>query len=370
MKRHLRWSALAAATVLTLSACGGGTSETDDPAADDTEVEAEDEPEDDEPDDEAETDGAEGDDDAETDDGAEGGAAEDDPETLVLGLVPSQDVDQLVEDAEILGDLVGEELGIPVETVVSDNYAALVTAMQTGQADIGMFGPVALVQAADQADAEIVLQSVRFGASTYHTQWFTNDPDTYCLDEVVEEETDDGAVYTYCNGTNEEETGPVGEEALEMIDQDTPLSFVDASSASGYYYPATQLERVAGLDPLALDAQFAGGHPNSVLNVARGDFEVGTSFDDARDELVEEDPEIGTKVTVFAYSDEIPNDGVAVRGDLSEDLQQRISEAMVAVIETDEGATAFDEVYSIEGLVEADLDALDAAREVEANFDE
>jgi len=47
MKRHLRWSALAAATVLTLSACGGGTSETDDPAADDTEVEAED----DEPDD-------------------------------------------------------------------------------------------------------------------------------------------------------------------------------------------------------------------------------------------------------------------------------------------------------------------------------
>lgn len=369
MKRHLRLSALTAATVLTLSACGGGETDTEDPAVEDTAVEdtadagSEDT-------DATEAPDAAGETATDTAEETAAGGGEDDPDSLVLGLVPSQDMDQLVEDAEVLGDLVSEELGIPVETVVSDNYAGLVTAMQTGQADIGMFGPIALVQAADQADAEIILQSVRFGSSTYHTQWMTNDPDTYCLDEVVEVENEDGSIYTFCNGTDEAETGPVGEEALALLEQDTPISFVDASSASGYYYPATQLQRVAGLDPLALDAQFAGGHPNSVLNVARGDFTVGVSFDDARDNLVEEDSEIGTKVTVFAYSDEIPNDGVAVRGDLSPDLQQRIGDAMLAVIETEEGATAFDEVYSIEGLVPADLDALDAAREVEANFQE
>ncbi|WP_156252512.1 phosphate/phosphite/phosphonate ABC transporter substrate-binding protein [Pseudactinotalea terrae] len=341
MKRSILFPAIAAVAALSLAACAGGEGG-DDP-----------------------TGGSDGESNA-----SEGGGAAEDPEELILGLVPSQDQDQLVEDAEALGTLIGDELGIPVTTFVSTDYSALVAGMQTGQADIGMFGPIALVQAADVAGATPILQSVRYGTSTYHTQWFTNDPDTYCLDEVVTVADDDGVDMTYCNGTDTAETGPVGEDALALITADTAISMVDAASASGYYYPATQLQEVAGLDPLSLNAQFAGGHPNSVLNVARGDFPVGVSFDDARTEVVEENPEIGTQVTVFAFSEEIPNDGVAVRGDLSDDLKQRISDAMMAVIETEEGAAQFDAVYNIEGLVPADLDALEAARQVEANFGE
>src|SRR5690625_1567003 len=341
MKRPMTWAAVAAASLLVLGACGNG----------------------DNGDDEGATNG-------DTNEVADGNWGEEEPEELVLGLVPSQDMDQLVEDADVLGELLGEELGIPVTTNVTESYNALIIAMETGQADIGMFGPVALVQAADRAGAEIVLQSVRYGSPTYHTQWFTNDPETYCLDDVVEVSNDDGSVYTFCNGTDAAEEGPVGEEALSEIEQDTLISMVDASSASGYYYPATQLENVAGLDPLGLNVQYAGGHPNSILNVAGGDYAVGVSFDDARDNVVEEDDTIGEQVTVFAWSDEIPNDGVAVRGELSADLQQQITDAMVTVIGTEEGGQAFDDVYSIEDLVPADMEALDAARQVESNFGE
>lgn len=299
-----------------------------------------------------------------------GSAANGDPEKLILGLVPSGEVDKLVEDADRLGELLSEELGVPVETSVTENYAGLVVAMQTDQAQIGMFGPVALVQAVDQADAEVVLQSVRFGASTYHTQWFTNDPDTYCEDDPVLVE-DEGVSYSYCNGTDTAEEGPVADEALADIEEGTTISFVDESSASGYYYPATQLQQASGLDPLTdIDAQFAGDHDNSVLSVARGDVPVGVSFDDARSGLVEDDPEIGEKVTVFAYSTEIPNDGVAVSGSLSEEWQQKISDAFVALTETEEGQQVLLDVYEIEGLVPADLDALDAARQVAENFGE
>lgn len=337
MKRTMPWVAVAAAVALALTACGSSGGEEGTGAGSD---------------------------------GADGGDQEtvEDPDTLILGLVPSQEIDTLVEDADGLGELISDEIGIPVETYVSESYAALVTAMGTGQAHIGMFGPIALVQAADQSGAEVILQSVRHGSPTYHTQWFTNDPGTYCLDDVVEVEQDGGATYTFCNGTDSAETGPAGEDALALIQQDTPISMVDAASASGYYYPATQLQRVADLDPLALNTQFAGGHPNSVLNVARGDYPVGVSFDDARDNVVEEDPQIGEEVTVFAYSDEIPNDGVAVAGELTDELTQKIADAMMAVMETEDGAQAFEDVYSIEGLVPADLDALDAAREVESNF--
>lgn len=326
-----RWACALAATGLVLAACGGGGAE---PATG----------------------------------GGEAGAA---PEVLRLGLVPSAEVDQLVLDAEGLGDLLSTELGIPVETFVTDSYAALVVAMQSGQADVGLFGPIALVQSVDQAGAVPILQSVRRDSPTYHTQWMTNNPDKYCSTPVVQAENPEGNVFGYCNGTDTAETGPVGEEAIGTLVEGDTVMFVDEGSASGYYYPATQIQTITGIDPLTgIDAQFAGGHPNSVLAVARGDVEVGVSFDDAREEVLEEDPEIGDKVTVFAWSEEIPNDGVAVRGDLPEEFRTQIADAMTAVIETPEGAEAFDAVYSIEGLVPADLSALDVARQVAANFGE
>lgn len=291
------------------------------------------------------------------------------PDELVIGLVPSQDLDQLVEDAEALGELLAAEIGIPVTTTVTDNYAALVVAMQTGQAQVGLFGPIALVAAADQAGAEVVLQSVRRGTASYHTQWFTTDTDRFCLDEPVIVTDDDGNEFSHCNGTDTAEVGPVGVEALANIEAGETISFVDELSASGYYYPATQLENAAGLDPFSdISPLFAGGHPNSILAVQRGDAAVGVSFDDARINLLEEDPEAGTSVTVFAWSDEIPNDGVAVAGDLPADLIQAITDAFLAIAETPEGQQALFDVYSIDGLVPADLEALDVARQVAANF--
>jgi phosphonate transport system substrate-binding protein len=296
----------------------------------------------------------------------EGAAETEWPDELVLGLVPSQDVDQLVIDADTLGELLSEELGIPVSATVTDSYNALVVAMQADQAQIGMFGPIALVQAVDQAGAEAVLQSVRFGSSTYVTQWFTNDPDRFCLDEVV---TDDEG-FTFCNGTDSAEGGPVGEEALAQIAQDEVIAFVDEGSASGYYYPATQLQE-AGLDPFDLSgAFFAGGHPNAVLAVARGEATVGTSFNDARGNVVEELPTVGTDVTVFAWSTNIPNDGIAVGGTLPDDLKEAITAAFLAIADSEDGAALLNAIYNIDGLVPADLDALDAARQVAANFGE
>lgn len=293
-------------------------------------------------------------------------AAPEAPETLVVGLVPSQDVDQLVLDGEELAGLLGEQLDMPVEVIVTDSYNALVVAMQAGQAHVGMFGPIALVQAVDQAGAEAVLQSVRFGSSTYVTQWFTNDTDRFCTTDIVTDE--DG--YTFCNGTDSADGGPVGQEALANITEDEIIAFVDEGSASGYYYPATQLQEV-GLDPFNLSgAFFAGGHPNAVSAVARGEAAVGTSYNDARSNVVEEIPTVGSDVTVFAWSTNIPNDGIAVGGDLPEDLKEAITAAFLAIADTEDGIAILNAIYNIDGLVPADLEALDAARQVEANFGE
>lgn len=299
------------------------------------------------------------------------GAQEDaaDPAELVMGFVPSREADTLVENIQPLVDYLTEQLGIPVSGVVSSDYAALVTAMATGQAQIGALPPYGLVQAVDEAGAEVILQTARNGSGTYHTQFFTTDAATYCADDPVENTRvveDAEVTYLNCNGTaraaDETATGPVGLDSLANIAPGTPVAFVEQTSASGYIFPATILIQ-AGIDPeTGIEPLFAGGHDASVIAVCEGQAQVGVSFDDART-IATSDCDIPGTVVVFAYGPEIPNDGIAVSGDLSDDLSGRIKQALLDYAATEDGAAVLDSIYEISAFTDPNLEALEIVRQ-------
>ena len=170
--------------------------------------------------------------------------------------MPSVEAGALVEDIKPLAEFLSEALGKPVEGFVSTDYAALVTAMQTGQAHIAAMPPFGLVQAVDKAGAEMILQSERFGSPSYHTQFLTTNPDKYCLDEVVENERQEGdemVTVLNCNGTDrafdEAPVGPIGLEGLMKVEPGTTVSFTEPTSSSGFIFPATVFKAQVGLDP-------------------------------------------------------------------------------------------------------------------------
>jgi len=309
------------------------------------------------------------------------------PDKLVLGLVPSSDANVLITSAQPLADYLTQTLGIPTESLVPTDYTALVVAMGTGGADIGAFGPFALVQAADESGADIVLQSVRNGAITYHTQWMTNDPTTFCTTEVVttvapsQEDTPQDVTLGFCNGADTATTGPLAEDALAKIPAGSTVSFTEQTSASGFIYPYVQLMNAGVGDPALtpagatpptteITALFAGGHDASVAAVCKGDALVGVSFNDAR--LVPAAvAACGTDQSanvVFALSPEIPNDGVALAGDLDRALKQRITDALLAYGETEEGSAVLTSIYRISKFAPADLSSLDVVREAAAKL--
>lgn len=330
--KHTRLLAVLTALMLFVTACGGGGSG------------ASDEP------------------DESTGGGESMSAGGEWPDELVMGFVPSREADQLVEDIDALtaalAERLSEEAGkeITVEGVVPSDYTGLVEAMNSGQAQIGAFGPFSLLQARDRAGAEIILQSERFGSATYHTQFMTNDPDKYCDDEpvVVDEETG----WRNCNGTADADEGPVAEEKIGEIEPGTTVSFVEETSASGYIFPATIFLN-NGIDPVNdIDPLFAGGHDASVIAVCEGQAEVGVSFDDARS-AAETTCDLAENVVVFAYGPEIPNDGWAVAGDLPDDLKEAIKQALLDYSATEEGTATLQEIYEIDALVEADEEAFE-----------
>lgn len=308
----------------------------------------------------------------ETTEAMEEGAAtdvpDDWPDDLVFTLTPSQETGGLIETAQPLAEMLSDELGIGVEALVPTDYAGVIVALESGQAQVaGGLGPRQMVQAEEQAGAELILQAERFGSLLYVTQWLTNDPDTYCDDEPVAD--DEG--FLFCNGVLDAEgdpaAGPIGQDRLAEVEGET-VSFVDQGSTSGYAIPALQLSD-AGIDPIdGIDALFAGGHDTSVQAVYDGDAAVGVSFNDARGELVDQVPDVGEEVVVFGWSGPIPNDGFAVAGDLPESLVDAITEAFVTIAASEEGAEVLNQLYEIDDLVPVNSSDYDVIRDLETEL--
>ena len=274
-----------------------------------------------------------------------------DPESLTLALVPSQDQAGLVDTAKPLTDMLTEALGIPVTGVVSKDYQAAVEAMGADQAQIGFLPSLQLWQASDMYDASVVLQTERNGNITYPAQFMTNNPDKYCDDTPVER---DGKLF--CNGADAL-AGPAGLDSIEKV-KGAKVAVLGPGSPAGYIYPILALKN-AGLDTDSDIEQIpVTANDASVLAVYNGDAEVGFSFWDARDIVAKDKPDVGQKVVVFALTDEIPNDGVALTKSLSPELQDKITTALADYSSTEEGSAVLTSIYSITKLAPADPSTL------------
>ncbi|MGB4780181.1 phosphate/phosphite/phosphonate ABC transporter substrate-binding protein [Microbacterium sp.] len=269
------------------------------------------------------------------------------PESITISLVPSVEGEDLAEALDPLTAYLSDGLGIEVKGVVASDYAATVEALGTDQAQVIITDAGSLYNAIERYDAQLILRDVRFGATSYASVAYTNDPDKYCDDAPVT------ATYaasdielSYCNGIEEAGStaagqGPAGLDALEKIGDGAKVALQAATSPAGYQYPVVAM-REAGIDTDADITQVpVEGNNNAVLAVYNGDAEVGFAYWDARTTVTEEAPDIADKVVAFAYSDMIPNGGVAVSNSLPADLVEQLTTLM------DDYADSSDEAASV-----------------------
>jgi phosphonate transport system substrate-binding protein len=315
------------------------------------------------------------------------------PETIVYGFIPSEQAETLGDAIQPYMDFLSAELGIEVEGVVTPDYNGLVVAMGAGQADLGAFGPFGYVQAqAQYPTLEVLMQSIRFGSATSHGQWFTNDP-SICDEEPVEgalENGPDGVVLVEPFDAVALQVGVAfdddGAKVQETLEDGTPVdfglaciasldkvegkdvAFTSATSTSGAVFPQLQLINL-GLDiENDISYSYLGSHTDTVAAVYNDDFDIGLSFDDARRNIREDSPDVGSKVIVFNITDEIPNDVVVARGELPDSLKQAVYDATVAFLSTDEGVALFDEIYGWTDIQPAEDEAFDVVRAAAEQF--
>lgn len=255
------------------------------------------------------------------------------PDEITISLVPSTEGEDLAEALDPLTEYLSDGLDIDVKGVVANDYAATVEALGADQSQVIITDAGSLYQATKQYDANLILRDVRFGATTYSAVAYTNNPDKYCEDTPVKAKYEAGDIdLSYCNGLEKDGgtaagEGPKGVESLAKADG-AKVALQEATSPAGFQYPVVAMQD-QGIDTdKGIQQVPVQGNNNAVIAVANGDAEVGFGYWDARVSVAEEMPDLADKAVAFAYTEPIPNGGVAASKNLPDDLTKKLTQLL------------------------------------------
>ncbi len=253
---------------------------------------------------------------------------------IIWVFVPSGDTGEVTTGAEELAALLEEETGLFFDISIATEYAGAIEAMcaDPPEAHVGSLATFSYVLANERCGVESALVAVRFGSPVYNGQLIAR------ADSGINSVADLQGM-TFCRA--------------------------DPLSTSSWIIPQLTL-RAQGINPEQDLAEVvdAGSHDAVVAAVYRGDCDAGATYVDARSTIEDENPDVMEEVIVFEVTADIPNDGVQYAPELDEELKTQITEALLAISETEEGQEALRIAYSWDGLERHGDDFYDPFRQV------
>lgn len=215
-----------------------------------------------------------------------------------FGILPYEDPERLEPAYQVLAEALSEKLDCPVEVSITEDYAAEVLAMENDQLEIAQFGPLGFVFANERADATAM---VSFGDAegnpTTYTGgiWVPKDSDVQTLDDL----------------------------------EGRTLALGSPGSTSGDALPMSALVD-AGIDD---DVQwdYAGGHPEALLALVNGTVDAAQINSQTLATATAEGTFDASQYRQIWESDEIPNDPITVRGNMPQEFQDAVTEALLSL---------------------------------------
>ena len=252
------------------------------------------------------------------------------PKTLTVAFVPSQAANKLEARAKPMEKMLSKKLGIPVHVTMSIDYTTVVEAMKSRKVDVGFLPPDGYVLAHKQGAADVLLQALRFGVKQPGGEATKDLVNSYRAEIVVRK-----------NSKIKSWKDLKG----KKIAVQTP------TSSAGYVDPVAELQE-KGLNVLK-DCKLVTvtGHDQAVLDVLNGDTDAAFVFEDARNLVKGDVPDIMKRVVPIYFTKPIPNDTIAVRSDMSPKFKKKLAKAFIEIGESKEGKAMISSLYTHQGYV-------------------
>lgn len=266
------------------------------------------------------------------------------PKELTVQFVPSQNAGTLEAKAKPLEKLLSKELGIPVKVSVSTNYNTIVEAMKSKKVDVGFLPPTAYTLAHDQKAADLLLQAQRFGVKE----------DGSASKELVD---------SYKSEILVKKDSKI--KSLKDL-KGKKIALQDVTSTAGYTFPLAMLKNEASINATK-DMKIVNvkGHDQAVISLLNGDVDAAAVFNDARNTVKKDQPNVFKDTRILKLTQAIPNDTISVRPDMDKDFQKKLKKAFIDIAKSKEGHKIISEVYSHEGYTDTKDSNFDIVREYE-----
>ncbi len=259
---------------------------------------------------------------------------------IKVHFVPSVDSKVIESNSKTFKNYLEKETGYKFEVTIPQSYIAVVEAFGTKRADIAAINTFGYLMAHEKYGVEAKMTVLRNGQSTYQAMFVAK------TDSKIK--------------TIEDLKGK-------------KIAYVDPASASGYILPL-KLLKDKNIEPK--ETIFALKHDNVISMVYQGQVDAGAAFfspphtndkgeveiEDARRLVKTQYPDVEKKISIIGMSEAIPNDPFVFRKEMSEEIKNKVVDAMLKFIQTDEGKAAFKAIYSVTELKKATDSDYDVVR--------
>ena len=91
------------------------------------------------------------------------------------------------------------------------------------------------------------------------------------------------------------------------------------------------------------------GADQAVLNVLNGDTDAAFVYEDARNDVLKDEPKIMSKVVPIYFTKRIPNDTISVLPSMSKSFRKKLAKAFISIANSKAGKKMIENIYSHEG---------------------
>ena len=219
---------------------------------------------------------------------------------IVMGLIPAESNEEMIEKFEPMRVYLEKKLKRPVKVFTATDYAGVIEAMKKDKVDIAWFGPLSYVLAEKEADAEAFAVGIRksTGLSTYKSIFvIPGDSEIKSIKDL--------------KGKN--------------------VAFVDPASTSGGLVPTYLVRKETGKMPEEFFGKlsYAGGHDAAELAVKNKTVDAAADNDITYNKMLKKGLISKESNRILVESEPLPGSPLTYRSELDESLKAKIKDTIL-----------------------------------------
>ncbi len=227
--------------------------------------------------------------------------------TLVIGLIPEQNIFRQMERYEPLAKYLQARTGYRIDLVVLPRYGNIIDNFISKRMDGAFFGSFTYTLAHAKLGVEVIARPETLeGVSTYYGLIFVR--------------KDSGI-----------------RKAADM--KGKRFAFVDKATTAGYLLPMNYFHKngISNVNAYLKEIYYTGTHEDAIYDVLNRKADIGAAKNTIFEKVAKADGKIAEQLVILERSPDVPENALALRKDIGDDIKKRLKDALLNMQNDPEG---------------------------------